>query len=181
DTVVAPISVVVAVESSSIASAALAKINKVGAMIQPLIAGERGGAAVIAFDDEVRLVQEFTSDSRKIREAFQKIHGRSGTGGRMLDAVDESVAMFGGRPANHRRILVLLSEARDRGSKVKLPESIEKVQRAGVLVYSATFSAYLTPWTAKPEDNPPTDGNILTGLGDLFRLGKENTAEALSR
>ena len=58
-------------------------------MIQPLLIGTRGSAAVIAFDDEIRVVQDFTSDSSKIRAAFQKIHGRSNTVGRMLDAVSE--------------------------------------------------------------------------------------------
>src|SRR4051794_26388575 len=50
DTVLAPVSVVIAVQASGISAVALAKIQKVGAMIQPLIAGDRGRAAVIAFD-----------------------------------------------------------------------------------------------------------------------------------
>jgi VWFA-related protein len=181
DTWVAPVSVVVAVQSSSISSAALAKINKVGGMIQPLIAGDRGTAAVLAFDDEIRVLQEFTSNSTKISAAFRGLHGRPGTSARMLDAVMQAVEMFDARPRNHRRVMILLSEAHDRGSATKLADAIEKVQRAGMIVYPATYSAYLTPWTAKPEDAPPTDGNILTALGDLFRKGQQNTAEALAR
>src|SRR5581483_7573270 len=76
DTVLAPVSLVLAIQCSDISSTALAKINRVGGMIQPLIAGERGSAAVVAFDDEVRVIEEFTSDSAKIRSAVQKIHGR---------------------------------------------------------------------------------------------------------
>ncbi len=181
DEIVAPISVVIAVQSSSISSAALAKINKVGAMIQPFIAGEHGAAAVIAFDDEIRNIQEFTGDASKIRDAFRNIHGRSGASARMLDAVVEGVGMLGELPKNHRRILIVLSEARDRSSKTKLADAIERVQRANTVVYPATYSAYLTPWTAKPEDNPPTDGSYLTGLADLLRLGRESTADALAR
>ena len=181
DMLSAPVSVVVAIGSSSLASSALAKIQRVGAMVQPLIAGERGSVAVIAFDDEIRLVQDFTSDASKVRDAFQKIHGRSGTGGRILDSVAHATEMFEARPGNHRRILILLSEARDRGSKTRLPAAIEAVARAGVIVYPATYSAYLTPWTAKPQDNPPTDGNLITGLGDLLRRGSENPSEALAR
>jgi VWFA-related protein len=150
-------------------------------MIQPLIAGERGAAAVLSFDEEVRVIEQFTSDGSKIRQAFQKIHGHSGTGGRMLDAMTEALAMLDERPGNHRRILILLSEARDRGSKTKLPDAIESVQREGAIVYPLTYSAYKTPWTARPEDNPTSDGSPITGLGDLFRLGKENTAEALAK
>ncbi len=35
------------------------------------------------------------------------------------------------RPENSRRILLILSESRDRGSKMKLAPAIEMAQRAG--------------------------------------------------
>jgi VWFA-related protein len=181
DTVLAPVSVVVAVQSSDISAAALAKINKVGGMIQPLIAGEKGEAAVVAFDDEIRTIQEFTKKSEDIRGAFQKIHGRGSGSGKMLDAVAQATAMLDARPRNHRKILILLSEVRDRGSKTKLEAALEGIARAGILVYPATYSAYLTPWTAKSQDNPPTGGGLLTGLMDLIRLGSANTADALAK
>ena len=135
DTVLAPVSLVLAIQCSDISSTALAKINRVGGMIQPLIAGARGSAAVIAFDDEIRVIQEFTSDSTKIRSAVEQIHGRSMTVGRMLDAVAESATMLGAEPRNRRRILIVIGEARDRGSKTKLEQAIEQVERAGVVVY----------------------------------------------
>ena len=55
----APVSLVVAVQCSGISAAVLAKINRVGGMIQPLVSGDRGRVAVIAYDDEVRVLQEF--------------------------------------------------------------------------------------------------------------------------
>ena len=72
DTVLAPVSLVVAIQCSGISAAVLAKINRVGGMIQPLVAGDRGRAAVIAFDDEVRVIQDFTGDQTKIRAASKK-------------------------------------------------------------------------------------------------------------
>src|SRR5271169_71519 len=112
DTVLAPVSLVVAVQCSGISAAVLAKINRVGGMIQPLIAGDRGRTAVVAFDDEVRIFQDFTSDSAKIRVAFEKIQGRVIHAGRMIDAVDQSVHMLATRPESSRRILLILSESR---------------------------------------------------------------------
>lgn len=181
DTVLAPVSLVVAVQCSGISAAVLAKINRVGSLIQPMVAGDRGRAAVIAFDDEVRLFQEFTSDGAKIRTAFARVQPRVIRKGKMLDAVAESVKMLQTQPENRRRVLILLSESRDRSSKMKLPEALELAQRAGVMVYPATYSVYATPWTAKPEDNPPVPGDLHDGLVDLFRLGKTNTADALAR
>src|SRR5262249_13988089 len=100
---------------------------------------------------------------------------------KMLDAIVAGTAMLEARPSNNRRIMIVLGQSRDHGSKAKLDAAVERIGRSGVIVYPATYSAYATPWTAKPEDNPPTGGNLITGLGDLFRLGKANTAEVLAQ
>jgi VWFA-related protein len=183
DTVLAPVSLVVAVQCSGISAAVLAKINRVGGMIQPLVAGDRGRAAVIAFDDEVRVIQDFTGDQNKIRVAFERIDPRVIRAGKMIEAVAEAVQMLTTRPANSRRILLILSESRDRRSKLKLADAIVMAQRAGVLIYPATYSAYATPWTARSEDNPPMPGgpDYMGGVIDLWRLGTTNTAEAFAR
>lgn len=183
DTVLAPVSLVVAVQCSGISASVLAKINQMGSLIQPMVAGDRGRAAVIAFDDEVRVFQEFTSDGTKIRTAFAKIQPRVIRSGKMIDAVAESVRLLETQPENRRRVLMILSESRDRGSAMKLDAALELVEKAGVMVYPATYSAYANPWTAKPEDNPPMPGgpDYMGGLMDLFRLGKVNAADVLAR
>jgi len=183
DTVLAPISLVVAVQCSGISAAVLTRINRVGGMIQPLVVGERGRAAVIAFDDEVRVFQDFTSDSTKIRVAFEKIQPRVIRKGHLLDAIAESVQMLETRPESSRRVLLILSESRDRGSKMKLAPVIEMAQRAGVTVYPATYSTQATAWTAKPEDSPPMPGepDYLGAIGELVRMGKTNDTDAFAR
>jgi VWFA-related protein len=183
DTIAAPVSLVVAVQSSDISAAALAKIRRVGGMIQPLIAGERGRAAVITFDEEVRTLQEFTSDSTKIGAAFKGIQMHSIKTGKMIDAVAQGVRMLSSRPQNSRRVLITIGESRDRGSQTKLPQAVESAQRAGVIVYSMTYSVHATPWTAKPEDTPPpADGGGLMGvIEELIRLGKTNDAEVFAQ
>ncbi len=181
DTVLAPVSLVIAIQTSDISTAALAKISKVGGMIQPLIAGERGSAAVIAFDDEIRVLRDFTSDGGQISAAFKKIRGRSSGDARMLDAIVQGTQMLADRPQNRRRILIVLGEARDRGSNTKLDQAVLQTSRANVIIYPATYSAYLSPWTAKPEDAPAAGGDPITALKDLFRHAKESPADLLAR
>lgn len=183
DTVLAPVSLVVAVQCSGISAAVLQKIHRVGGMIQPLVAGERGQAAVIAFDDEIRTFQEFTSDSTKIKVAFESIQPRTIRVGRLIDAVAVAVHMLATRPENHRRVLMILSESRDRGSQMKLPQAVELAQRGSITIYPATYSAHGTPWTARPEDDPPMPGgpDYLGGITELARLGKANAADAFAR
>src|SRR5580658_5107642 len=69
DTVLAPIALVVAIQASWISQPALEKIHKIGGMLQPLVSGEKGEAAVLAYDSEVRTLQDFTRDSARISGA----------------------------------------------------------------------------------------------------------------
>ena len=87
-----PISLVVAVQSSKVAAAALAKVQKIGSMIAPLIIGARGETAVLTYDDEVRLEQAFTADPDLLTNALRKLQVR-GFESHMIDAVGEAVGI----------------------------------------------------------------------------------------
>ena len=183
DTVLAPVSLVVLLQSSGISTPALARIRQVGPMIQPLVIGERGQAAVIAYDTEVRVFQEFTSDGAKIRKAFENIEPRTIKQAKMIDAVIEGMKMLDTRPENYRRIMIVLGESRDRGSKKKLAEAVELAQRAGVAIYSLTYSAQGEAWTSSPENDPSMPGgpDYVGAIGEVARLGKTNDANAFAR
>jgi VWFA-related protein len=186
DTGVAPISLIVAVQRAAISAAVLAKVRKIGAMIQPLIIGERGEAAVIAFDEDLHLVQEFTSDPAVISDAFTRLTaGSQALTARMLDAVELAAKMFAERKPDSRRVLLIVSESRDRGSRLKLDRAVQLAQQEGIVVYAATYSAYATPFTAKPEDAPPREagGNYVDFgviLTELARNAKKLAARRLA-
>ena len=183
DTVVAPVAMVVAIQSSAISQAALEKIHKVGSMFQPLIAGEKGQAAVLAYDNEVRLVQDFTRDSGAIAGAFESINGRTLKTAHMFDAIMEGVKMLKNKPEPYRRMMLVIGESRDRGSKAKLDQAIEAAQRANVTMYPMTYSAQATAWTAKPEDTPPlpTGPDYAGAVVELMRMTTANAAEDFAK
>jgi VWFA-related protein len=175
----APISLVIAIQSSGISSPALLKIRLIGGMIQPLVIGRRGEAAVVTFDGEVKWLQDFTSDDSKIRYAVKSVKTGSRMQARMLDAVAEASDRLKPRPG--RKVLLLISESRDRGSKTSLQQAMEAVGREGIEVFAAHYSAYATTFIAKPEDvPPPAGGNILTIFTELVRMGQANIIEALT-
>ena len=87
---VAPIALVIAVQSSGISAAALAKIQKIGAMIQPLVIGQRGCAALVTFAETVEWRQECTKNSDALARAFSSIQAGDEKSACMLDAVQES-------------------------------------------------------------------------------------------
>jgi VWFA-related protein len=186
DTVLAPVSLMVLIQASGISTPALARTQQVGGMIKPLVVGDRGQAAVIEFDDEIRVRTDFTADSSVIRTAFEGTRSRSIRTARLIDAVVEGMKMLDTRPPNNRRVMLILSESRDRGSRAKLSEAIELAQRAGVTVYPATYSVQGSSFVSKPADSPPMPGgdnsvDLIGGAIELGRIGKANVAAALAR
>ena len=183
DTVLAPVSLVVLVQSSGISSPALQRIRLVGAMVQPILIGTRGQAAVISYDTEVRVFQEFTSDGAKIRAAVENIEPRTIRQAKLIDAVIEGMKMLDTRPENYRRIMIVLGESRDRGSKHTLAEAVELAQRTGTVVYSLTYSAQAEAWMSSSDNDPSMPGgpDYLGAIGEVTRMGKTNDADAFAR
>ena len=155
DVTFVPISLVIAVQANDHVEGMLPKIAKIGSMIQPLIIGDQGEAAVVAFDHRFRWVQDdFTSDPGKIEAAFKKITPGSGSS-RMIDAVIESVRKLRSRPGNRRRILLLISETRDKGSEGKVRDALMDIQMNNVSVYSVDISKMMAGLTSRPPDPRP--------------------------
>ena len=82
-----PISLVIAIQANSRVDKMLPAVNKIGNLMKPIILGDQGEAAVIAFDARVRTLQDFTSDPDKITQAVKTIYAGS-TSSRLVDAVD---------------------------------------------------------------------------------------------
>ena len=183
DSVLSPISLVVIVQTSSIAAAALSKVQKVGSMIRPVIAGDRGQVAILAYDREIRELTPFTADEDAVARSFERLRPRSPKQGVLLDAVVKGIQMLQERPENNRRVILFFGESRDRGSVAQLKEVVEMAQRANVAIYPATYSPQKIAWTAKPGDAPPPPGgaDILGGFGELARFGKADAADTLAR
>ena len=184
DAVNVPLALVVVVQTNDLSAAALLKIKKVGAMVQPLITGERGAAAVLAVDETVTVTQEFTRDPDEISRAFRALQPRRARRTALLDAVAQAVEMLRVRTGNERRVVLLIGEAKDRGSEAALETVLEKLQRENVQLFAATYSVLRTQWTTRASDRPAPSGgenDIIAGLAELVRLGKADTAEALAQ
>lgn len=184
----APISVVVAIQSSTIAGPALAKIQKIGSLLQPLVAGERGRVAVLTYSDRITLRQDFTADPVTIGKAFRALLP-DGQGSSMHDAVIEAVRMLSEQAERRRKVLILIGEGKDRSSKARLEAAVSKAQEANVTVYPASFSAYLTAFTSRGDERfasgarvyNAAPGSLLEIFREIAHAGAENGHEALAR
>jgi VWFA-related protein len=183
DTLVAPVSMVILVQANRIAVPAVTRLQQVAPLVKPVIVGQQGQAAVIAFDDEARVLQDFTFDADAIRSAIGRIPARTVKKSAMLDAVGEAVKLLRKRPASDRKVIFLVSESRDRGSKLTLREARELAERSGAVVYSATYSVQKQYFTTSPETAPslPDAANYFDVFTEFGRMTTANAAGTLAR
>jgi VWFA-related protein len=157
----APISLVIAIQASGVSKDTLATVRRIGSMIQPLVIGRRGEAAVVAFGTGIAWLRDFTSDSEAIRASIKDIGIGSPLQVRMFDTVVEAAGRMKERPGRH--VLMLISEGRDFASEASLSDALEALQREGVEVFAAT-------WSAPARDTAPltqaTGGSSYTFLSE---------------
>ncbi len=159
-----PISLVICVQANAHVEGLLPQVKKIGNLVGPLIIGDQGEAAVIAYDHRIRTMQEFTSDPQKITDAVKKITPGS-MSNRMVDAVSVATRMLSNRPKNRRRIIVLLGETRDLGSETRSKEVLMSMQLNNVSFYGVDMSRFITTLTApppvpRPNTLPPAMANL---------------------
>lgn len=204
-----PIDVVLVVQADGVTEEVLPRVKKLGPLLENLVIGEQGTVAIIAFDHRIRVMQDFTSDGAKIKTALEKINAGSSTA-RQWDAVNEAARMLSKRDKNRRRIILLISETRDKGSEGRGRETLLAVEFANVQVYTVNMSRFVNTLMAKtpvprPDPIPPSarhmpaggaatpttvqqyqgTGNVLPAFVEVFRQAKAvfipNPAEVLTR
>ena len=166
---VAPIALIVVVQTSGISKPVMDKVEKIGAMILPLVTGERGCAGLLTFSERLTWVQDCTNNEDALAFAFHRIESGATKSGRLLDAVGEAIGRLR-REQDSRRVLLLISESRDRSSQRTLDQIAMNAQAAGVIVYSATYSAWKTAFTSRSTNVQGTDlpKPVQERPGDIF-------------
>jgi VWFA-related protein len=160
----------------------LLKVKKTAALLDN-VTGQGGEVAIVTASGNVQTRLQFTSKWEPIQEAFEKLSASEGAAGRVLDGVDSAIDLLAQRPQGDRRLILVLSEARDRGSKAKAADVLTHAQQQNVTIYTATCSAYVTPFTTKGAEyqaGPLPDGNILALLMEIAQAAKENMAKTLA-
>jgi len=205
-----PIDLIVVVQADAVTYDVLPRIRKVAPLFDSLVTGESGQVSVIAFDHRIRVMQEFTSDPVKIRKALDTVQPGSSSA-RQIDALSDATRMLSRRPKDRRRIILLISETRDKGSEGKLRDLLLLAEVNNVMVYTINMSRFINTLTAKtpvPRPSPipvearrmpngqtatPNDmlqyngwnSNALPAFVEIFRQAKSvfvsNPAEVLTK
>jgi VWFA-related protein len=149
DEIFAPISLVVAIQADAKVENALPRIQKVGTILQTMVAGDQGEVAIVAFDHRINKLQDFTTDPDQLNAALKQIKPGSSTS-RLTDTVVEATRMLRNRPKDRRKILLLIAEKRDKGSELRPREALTNLEIANVMVYSVNMSRLVNELTSKP-------------------------------
>lgn len=135
-----------------------------------VIRKDKDEAVVMTIDDDPEVVQDFTGDMDKLRDAIQR--QRAGGATALYDAIYKACsellqhAPLTNTSNDARRVLVVISDGEDTLSHHSRGEALEIAQRAGIVIYTISSN---TDWILTDQDTNPSrsfDRKIQKGPGD---------------
>lgn len=136
----APIALVVAIEEGGASVLEFEKVAKLGPLLDLFLSDARSQAAVMGFDSRPHLIRDYTHSGEELTDTLHQLEPGDG-GAAILDTISSAVDLLETQPKEYRRVLLLISEERDHGSKHTKPvQLIQKIGRSDVLVLSVSFS-----------------------------------------
>ncbi len=193
----APVALVVAVEEGGSSVLEFDKLARLGPLLDVFLFDPRSQVALVGFDSRPHLIEDFTHSGDKVnKELTELVPGKGGAA--ILDTVNYAVTLLESQPKEYRRVLLLISEERDHGSKHTRPvQLIRKIGESDVLVLSVSFSPGLaefaggmkgpyygqttpahTPTPGLPEQTAA--GNLLAPLAMLINAAKKNVTKEVA-
>ncbi len=136
----APVSLVVAVQEGGASALEFDKLARLGPLLDVFLSDAGSHAALVGFDSRPYLIHDFTHSTEDLDAALKNLEPGDG-GAAILDTVSYGVDLLAAEPESDRRVLLLVSERRDHGSRHTRPEQlIRKIGRSDVLILSISFS-----------------------------------------
>jgi len=178
----APVALVVAVELGGVSVLEFDKLAKMGPLLDVFLTDPRSQVALVGFDSVPHLIRDFTHAGDQVNAELQHLQPGDG-GAAILDTVNYAVTLEETQPKEYRRVLLLISEERDHGSKHTKPvELIRKIGESDVLVLSVSFSPALAELGHDAMDSEVDDRtlNMVSALVMAVKAFKKNVAKEVA-
>lgn len=181
---VQPISLMIAVQCGGRAAREYGRISTLASMLDPVLTGPDTEAAVLLFDSKLNLAQDFSTDAERTERALKDLPSGD-HGAAILDAIAYSARLLARRPAERQKVLLLISETRDHGSKfTKFDDLVPLIGGNNISVYALPFSPYKSQQldvlrgSDRDEWTPAID--LLQKLEDIHQAMRKNTPRTLA-
>jgi len=141
---VAPVSVVIAIQTNQDVRGVAPYIAKVGSVMEAHLVGATGRAAVLAYGSDIKVLKPFGSGD--VALAFRSIAAKGaikGSKARMIDAGMQAIGMLKERKRTEARVLLFIGQGMDRGSEAGWAALKEEAERENVSVYALNSSGSL--------------------------------------
>jgi VWFA-related protein len=154
-----PVALVVVVETSDRISALIPQIRKTGILLSQTVMGPTGEAAVIGYDDDVKVLQNFSNSADVLEKTMAQLK-EGYDGAKLFDAMSKAVELLSSRPevsttdSGKRRVMLVIGEAHDKGSEDKLGEVLRRAQLANVTIYTVGISGMKSDLLSKAKPQP---------------------------
>jgi len=143
------VSLVIAIQSGRSALYEFQRMKGISSMLDQIVSQPQVQTAIVVFDNNVELAQDFTFESDGTEEYLKSMmegprrnmEEGDRSGAAIYDAVRYSVNLLKKQPEDSRRVLLLISETRDHGSHaVSLDDTIRAISESNTVMYSLAFS-----------------------------------------
>ncbi|RRA47229.1 VWA domain-containing protein [Acidipila sp. EB88] len=135
-----PVSLVVCVEKGRSSGMQFEKFVRLAPLVSLFLGNGNGEVALVEFDSQINYQEFWTKDTDLLQNDLDQLEPGDG-GAALLDAAAFSIDLLEKRPADRRRILLLVSESRDHGSKqVSAQQLVERIGTSNTLVLNLTWS-----------------------------------------
>ncbi|HEX4486314.1 MAG TPA: VWA domain-containing protein [Terriglobales bacterium] len=149
-----PLTLGILIDASGSQSNVLDMEKQVGGAFLSDIIREKDLAFVLSFDVNVDLLQDFTSSTRKLKDALNSARINTGGGGGTIGGLGGGPIPTSGTPrgtllydaiylASHdelaqqvgRKAMIILTDGEDQGSRLRVQDAIEAAQKSDSIVY----------------------------------------------
>jgi|GEM_PF-2754642 len=151
-----PVSILVVMQTGGAGTRQFENYRNLPILLDAMGGSAKHEAAVMTFDSAPEDLFPFVSNTARLKEAFAHPH-EGDHGAAVLDAVNYAIDLLKDKPATTRRILLLLSQPQDDGSKVQAEEVVRRLGENNITIFSVSFS---------PEKTWLKVGNVVVEFGD---------------
>jgi VWFA-related protein len=171
------IALVVVMQTGGSAPAQFQNYRTLNAMVNFIAGSPLNKVALVTFDSHLEEIWGFPPRVDGLKDAFKNpVSGDPGAA--ILDALNCGIGLLEHQPTSLRRVILLLSQAKDDGSETSPRQLLQRVGESDATIYSVTFSLRKpTPKLRSKEEPRPSDAFLSdVPLDDALTAMRTNIA-----